>query len=325
MNRSGESMAEEKSGKKVNSVSAQGGMGKSREPEVDSEGGPNNELNALRNAATRSTTGQDGSKGKPDPKKNTYGTSHIDDYHKQVNDHLLQNGTKPSDIAYNFEGKPIVTYDAMGNPVAIPPGKDADVVKRLGEIHAKREQNKADGVFFKMFSGMSDATASIAAGLDGAMDKSIEGIGKAVVEGGKAAGEAVGKTVDEFKNNEELQTYTGIALGAGGLPIAMASGVAVAPALIRTGTAVSGIVENAAQGVASRIATSPSTVKNLKRGYDFVSAFNPGELPPVSWAGALGTAIANRDRIRETGEVIRKQLKPHLGDIVHERTAKDNR
>ncbi len=178
MNRSGESMAEEKNGKNVNSVSAQGGMGKSREPEVDSEGGPNNELNALRNAATRSTTGQDGFKGKPDPKKNTYGTSHIDDYHKQVNDHLLQNGTKPSDIAYNYEGKPIVTYDAMGNPVAIPPGDYADSVKKLGDMHAKREQNKADGVFSKMFSGMSDATASIAAGLDGVADKSIEGIGR---------------------------------------------------------------------------------------------------------------------------------------------------
>ncbi|WP_156952701.1 hypothetical protein, partial [Maridesulfovibrio frigidus] len=188
MNRSGESMAEEKSGKNVNSVSAQSQSGKLREPEVDSEAGPNNELSALRNAATRSTTGQDDFKGKPDPKKNTISTSHVDDYHKQVNAQLLQNGTKPSDIAYNSEGHPIVPCDETGAPITLAAGYQAEAVKILSGAHAKREQNKADGVFSKMFSGLMNASSSITDGLDGAADKSIEGIGKAVVEGGKAAG-----------------------------------------------------------------------------------------------------------------------------------------
>ncbi|WP_212637022.1 RHS repeat-associated core domain-containing protein [Desulfovibrio gilichinskyi] len=182
---------------------------------------------------------------------------------------------------------------------------------------AGKSEGKEQGTYSKIASGLHKAATAIPKGLEKAADKSTEGIKKATTEGGKAASkaivkgshaakEAIEKTADEFKNNKELQKYTGIALGAGSVPIALAGGAAVAPAIVQAGIATSGAVEKFAQETASRIATRPNLLKNLKRGYDFASAFNSGELPPVSWAGALGTAIANRDRIRETFEEIKK-------------------
>ncbi len=291
MGNSGADMAKEKDGKKVNSVSAQTRAGESREPGIDAEGGSNNELNALRNAATRSTTGQDDFKSKPDPAKNTLATSSVDDYHKQINDQLLQNGTKTSDIAYNFEGNPIVTYDAKGNPIAISLGDQAEAIRRASEFDAKKFANSGnDDVYSRVSLALGDAASSILTGLDGAGERSIEGIKEAVVEGGKAAGEAIGKTVDELKTNKELQKYSGIALGAGVLPIAMATGVAAAPTLGRVGATASGIVENVAQAAAIKVATT----RGAKDTLDFVKGLNPfdGEAKsPSSLAEAVGNII----------------------------------
>ncbi|SDL07673.1 RHS repeat-associated core domain-containing protein [Maridesulfovibrio ferrireducens] len=148
-------------------------------------------------------------------------------------------------------------------------------------------EEKKEGAFSKIISGLRKASTAIPKGLEGATEKSIKGIKKATVEGGKAAvealdkgadaaGEAVGKTVDEFKNNKELRKYTEIALGAGALPIALASGVAAGPA-----------VSSAAASVATKIATTPGAQTVL----GFAKGLNPfsGEAPkPSSLAEAAG-------------------------------------
>ncbi len=174
---------------------------------------------------------------------------------------------------------------------------------------AGKSEGKEEGTFSNIVSGLHKAAIAIPKGLEKTADKGTEGgkaASKAIVKGSHTAKEAIGKTADEFKHNKELRKYTGIALGAGAVPIALAGGAAVAPAIVQAGVATSGTIEKIAQETASRIATRPNLLKNLKRGYDFASAFNSGELPPVSWAGAIGTAIANRDRIRETFEEIKK-------------------
>ncbi|SDK49117.1 hypothetical protein SAMN05660337_0621 [Maridesulfovibrio ferrireducens] len=88
--------------------------------------------------------------------------------------------------------------------------------------------------------------------------------GKAAVEaldkGADAAGEAVGKTVDEFKTNDKLQDATLTALGAGVLPIALASGIAAGPA-----------VSSAAVAIANKVAMTPGA----KEVIDFAKGANP--------------------------------------------------
>jgi len=71
----------------------------------------------------------------------------------------------------------------------------------------------------------------IGAGLGQLWDKAPAGIGEAVTKGAKGAGEALSKTADAFATNKDLQKYTGIALGAGALPIAAAAGTTAAPAI----------------------------------------------------------------------------------------------
>ncbi|WP_034603068.1 hypothetical protein, partial [Maridesulfovibrio frigidus] len=129
-------------------------------------------------------------------------------------------------------------------------------------------------------------SSSITDGLDGAADKSIEGIGKAVVEGGKAAGGAIDKTVDEFKNNEELQKYTGIALGAGGLPIAMASGVALSP-----------VASSAAVAIANRVAMTPGAqdVIDFAKGANPISGVAPNPKNISEAAGAIISEFVQRN------------------------------
>ncbi|WP_156952630.1 hypothetical protein [Maridesulfovibrio frigidus] len=133
MSHLGESKAEEKSGKNVNSVSMQGGMGKSREPEVDSADVSNNELNALRNAATRSTTGQDDFKGKPvatstgRPNNST-----------AEGENLTSFDVTPPEIALNGEGQPIMMCSQKGTMVPVSPGEQAAAIRRASERDAKR-------------------------------------------------------------------------------------------------------------------------------------------------------------------------------------------
>ncbi|SDK48826.1 RHS repeat-associated core domain-containing protein [Maridesulfovibrio ferrireducens] len=161
---------------------------------------------------------------------------------------------------------------------------------------AGKSEEKKEGAFSKIVSGLRKASTAIPKGLEGATEKSIKGIKKATVEGGKAAaealdkgadaaGEAVGKTVDEFKKNKELQKYTEIALGAGALPIALASGIAAGPA-----------VSSAAASVATKIATTPGAQTVL----DFAKGLNPfsGEAPkpssPSEAAGIIGPYLVKR-------------------------------
>ncbi|WP_319470544.1 RHS repeat-associated core domain-containing protein [uncultured Pseudodesulfovibrio sp.] len=72
----------------------------------------------------------------------------------------------------------------------------------------------------------------IGAGFGKLWDKAPAGIGKAVVEGGKGAGKALYETGKAYATNKDLQKYTGIALGAGALPIAAAGAVEAAPAIV---------------------------------------------------------------------------------------------
>ncbi|MBI9111614.1 RHS repeat domain-containing protein [Maridesulfovibrio ferrireducens] len=156
---------------------------------------------------------------------------------------------------------------------------------------AGKSEEKKEGAFSKIISGLRKASTAIPKGLEGATDKSIKGIKKATTEGGKAAikaldkgadaaGEAVGKTVDEFKKNKELQKYTKIAFGAGALPIALASGIAAGPA-----------VSSAATSVATKIATTPGaqTVLDFTKGalVEDGLATAPGSL--AEGAGELST------------------------------------
>ncbi|WP_031482779.1 hypothetical protein [Maridesulfovibrio frigidus] len=129
----GGSRVEENDDKKVNSVSAQTRVGESREPEVDSEGGSNNELNALRNAATRSTTGQDDFKGKSvvtstgSRSNSTAGGKNLTSF-----------DVTPPEIALNGEGKPIMMCSQKGTMVPVSPGEQAAAIRRASERDAKR-------------------------------------------------------------------------------------------------------------------------------------------------------------------------------------------
>ncbi len=112
-----------------------------------------------------------------------------------------------------------------------------------------------------------DSIETIEAGLGQLWDKAPGGIGEAVSEGAKGAGKALGKTAEAYATNEDLLEYTGIALGAGALPIAAAIGIEAAPI------------------VATTVAKNPEKVEKT---LDFLSgAFNPGP-PPMTEAGGAG-------------------------------------
>ena len=114
-----------------------------------------------------------------------------------------------------------------------------------------------------------DGVQKIGDGLGQLWDKVPGGIGQAVFEGAKGAGEALGKTADAFATNDDLQKYTGIALGAGALPIAAAGGAEVEPI------------------IATTVARNPDKVE---KAYDFLSgAFVPGP-PPMTGTGVAGYA-----------------------------------
>jgi hypothetical protein len=101
-------------------------------------------------------------------------------------------------------------------------------------------------------------------------------------KGADGAGEAIGKTVDAFKTNEDLQKYTAVALAAGALPIAAAGAAEVAPAVMTT-----------AMRHPDKVAI----------GTDFVSGFfDPGP-PPLNWSGAAGFGVKKGlDEFDEHGE-----------------------
>jgi hypothetical protein len=72
------------------------------------------------------------------------------------------------------------------------------------------------------------------------------------------------RTADAFATNDDLQKYTGIALGAGALPIIMAGGATAGPI------------------IATTVARNPEMVE---KGFDFLSgAFVPGP-PAMTRAG----------------------------------------
>ena len=114
-----------------------------------------------------------------------------------------------------------------------------------------------------------DAVQKIGDGLGQLWDKAPGGIGQAVSEGAKGAGEALNKTADAFATNDDLQKYTGIALGAGALPIAAAGGVEAAPAIF---------------------AAAARNPEKIEKAFDFLSgAFVPGP-PPMTRSGVTGYA-----------------------------------
>ena len=141
------------------------------------------------------------------------------------------------------------------------------------------------------------------------------------MKGSHAAKEAIGKTADEFKNNKELRKYTGITLGAGAVPIALAGGAAVAST--EAGAAIGEMAYSAAKKAlkeskaifrgAEKVGkkTFKASKKKLYSGLnkvdsevgldnveDFISAFNPVGGVPKTKGGLIGTIIANRDQIK---------------------------
>jgi len=112
-----------------------------------------------------------------------------------------------------------------------------------------------------------DGVQKIGDGLGQLWDKAPGGIGQAVTEGAKGAGEALSKTAEAFATNDDLQKYTGIALGAGALPIAVAGGVEAGPI------------------IATTVARNP---EKFRGAYEFLSgAFDPGP-PPLTKSGISG-------------------------------------
>jgi len=124
-----------------------------------------------------------------------------------------------------------------------------------------------------------DGVQKIGDGLGQLWDKAPDGIGEAVTEGAKGAGEALSKTADAFATNDDLQKYTGIALGAGALPIAVAGGVETGPI------------------IATTVARNPEKVE---KAYDFLTgALVPGP-PAMTWGGVRGGGVsAGLDDIRD--------------------------
>jgi RHS repeat-associated protein len=115
-----------------------------------------------------------------------------------------------------------------------------------------------------------DGAQKIGDGLGQLWDKALGGIGQAVSEEAKGAREALSKTADAFATNDDLQKYTGIALGAGALPIAVAGGVEAGPM------------------IATTVARNPEKVQGA---YDFLSGALDPSLPPTTSAGVKGYAV----------------------------------
>ena len=112
-----------------------------------------------------------------------------------------------------------------------------------------------------------DGVQKIGAGLGQLWGKAPGGVGEAVTEGAKGAGEALDKTAEAYATNDDLQKYTGIALGAGALPIVIAGGATAGPI------------------IATTVARNPEKVE---QAYDFLSgALVPGP-PPTTWPGEIG-------------------------------------
>ena len=80
--------------------------------------------------------------------------------------------------------------------------------------------------------GFLEGARKIGAGLGKLWERAPEGIAEALTKGGAGAVEALGKTADAFATNEDLQNYTGLALGAGALPIVAVGAAKAAPAVV---------------------------------------------------------------------------------------------
>ncbi|SMF23537.1 hypothetical protein [Desulfovibrio gilichinskyi] len=209
---------------------------------------------------------------------------------------------------------------------------------------AGKSEGKEQGTYSKIASGLHKAAIAIPKGLEKTADKSTEGIKKATIEDGKAASkaivkgshvakEAIEKAADEFKNNKELQKYTGIALGAGAVPIALAGGAAVAST--EAGAAIGEMAYSTGKKALKESKTIfrdaekigkkvfKASDKKLYHGLDkieqsvgtenvkdFISAFNAGELPSVtSWGGGIGGILAGKDELHENTNKLIKYLK----------------
>ncbi|WFS64220.1 RHS repeat-associated core domain-containing protein [Pseudodesulfovibrio thermohalotolerans] len=116
------------------------------------------------------------------------------------------------------------------------------------------------------WSGMK----SIGTGLGQLWNKAPKGIGEAITKGSKGAEEALSKTANAFATNKDLQKYTGIALGAGMLPIAAAGAIETAP-----------IIAGAAMQHPDKLAAAS------KAAVDFANGLVEGP-PPQSPAGGAG-------------------------------------
>ena len=129
--------------------------------------------------------------------------------------------------------------------------------------------NRVDA--WRLEDGWWDGVQKIGDGLGQLWDKAPDGIGQAVSEGAQGAGEALSKTADAFATNDDLQKYTGIALGAGALPIAVAGGLEAGPI------------------IATTVARNPEKVE---KAYDFLTgAFVPGP-PSMNIDNGYGAACA---------------------------------
>ena len=117
-----------------------------------------------------------------------------------------------------------------------------------------------------------DGVQKIGAGLGQLWGKAPDGVGQAVSEGAKGAGEAVSKTADAFATNDDLRKYTGIALGAGALPIVIAGGATAGPI------------------IATTVARNPEKVQGA---YEFLSGVFDQGPPPLTTAGGIG-AVGSR-------------------------------
>ena len=89
-----------------------------------------------------------------------------------------------------------------------------------------------NGVDPEGLTSVWDVAGKIGAGFGRLWDKAPAGIGKAVTRGVKGAGEALSKTAEAYATNEDLQKYTGLALGAGLLPFAAVGAAEAAPTIM---------------------------------------------------------------------------------------------
>ncbi|WP_291330218.1 hypothetical protein [Desulfovibrio sp. UCD-KL4C] len=85
----------------------------------------------------------------PSPKRDQFGDI-IPDKDDNYKNKSTRNETKSSGIAYNSEGKPITIISENGSVVPLPPGDNADVVKKLvkadAEKKAKNDEENTYGI-----------------------------------------------------------------------------------------------------------------------------------------------------------------------------------